>query len=465
MSTLLRYLLQLITIVAFLFLSNSSLYSQGNVSDSTSTIVLDDSFIYDDSLSIFKDLNLYDYENPQIYLSDSARLIRNKTMFLNFDDSDYMGYSLSLKYYSDDNLRVTYQPTIERDYLLSSNQGYLDNLSNFEKSSSLIGEPIDLVRSSESLFITHPELVKFTWAEIPEPHRLITDRKYLNKRSAEEGIALLLDYDNYETKKQLEKRIRKEGPWYTGGTESLQLSQTHLSNWTKGGESTISLQSDLILKADYKKDKIEWENYIRHKLGIISSESAPASINTDQIELFNKYGIKASNKWYYSLVSNFKSQIFNAYNSSEKEEVVSSLLSPAYITFSLGMDYKPNENFTLLFSPLSTKFTYVMDTVKVDQTRYDVAADRKSANNVGFAVLNTFSWDISTEFKLVSNLDAFVGYQTEKNFYQVDWEIIFDMRINRYLSTRLNTQLRYFTNESDNLQIREYFAVSFNYDF
>ncbi|WP_068475399.1 DUF3078 domain-containing protein [Saccharicrinis aurantiacus] len=460
----LRYLLQVSCIFVYVFLLNSSIYSQDSLRNSTQTIILNDSFDYDETLLLFKNLNLQDFEDPHVYLSDSNSIIRNQILFKNLDDSDYRGYSLSLKYYSDDNLKIAYQPTLEKTYLLSSKQGFLDSLAYFNKTSSLIGEPLNLVKSSEKLFATNPELVEFVWSEIPEPHRTITDRKYLSKRSAEEGIALLLDYDNYETKKQLEKRVRKEGPWYTGGTESLQFAQTHLSNWTKGGESTISLQSDLILKADYKQGNVEWENYIRQKLGIISSESDPARINTDQIELFNKYGLKASEKWYYSLVSNFKSQLFTV-DGDEGEKAVSSLLAPAYITFSLGMDYKPNENFTLLFSPLSTKFTYVMDTVKVDQTRYSISEDKKSANNTGFSMLNTFVWDISTEFKLVSNLDAFVDYRIAQNFYQVDWELIFDMRINRYLSTRINTQLRYFTNESDKLQFREYFSVSFNYEF
>lgn len=465
MSFPLSYFIRVTFFSFFLSVNFHSIQAQQDSSSANYGLIKYDNSVLDNGIYL-EGSYLSKIEKDQFFfVIDSSTYVCHQSIVSYTDSSDYKGFALSLKYYPDNSLRVFYQPTVAKNKIIGSPMGYLDSLSIFKSTTVLLRDPLDLNSQSEKLFISKPELVEFVWKTIPEPHRMITDRKYLNNRSAEEGIAILLDYDRYETKKKLEKRVRKTGPWYTGGTENLQLSQTHLSNWTKGGENSISIQSDLILKANYTKDKVEWENHIRHKLGIVSSETDAAQISTDQIEFFNKYGIKASQKWYYSLVSNFKSQLFNAYASNEKEEVVSTFLSPAYITFSLGMDYKPNENFTLLLSPLSIRFTYVNDTVKVDQTRYQVDADKKSSFHKGLAVLNTYKWEISTELQLTSNLDAFIGYETKQEFYQVDWELIFDMRINRYLSTRINTQFRYFTNESNNLQFREYFAVGFNYDF
>lgn len=36
-------------------------------------------------------------------------------------------------------------------------------------------------------------------------------------------------------------------------------------------------------------------------------------------------------------------------------------MSPGYLSFSLGMDYKPSEVFSLFLSPVSSKFTFVPD--------------------------------------------------------------------------------------------------------
>ena len=219
------------------------------------------------------------------------------------------------------------------------------------------------------------------------------------------------------------------------------------------------------MRANYKKDKIEWENYARHKVGFLNSESYPVQINTDNITANSKYGLRASKKWYYSFVFDFNSQLFNGYNNKKRETIISGFMSPAYFTFAVGMDFKQSPDFTLLLSPLTSKITYVKDTAKVDQTRYKIDEDKKSAFSTGASLTNNFNWKISTELNLRYKLDAYLGYFDKDPIKQVDWELIFDMRINKNLSTRINTQLRYFSNESEKIQFREFFAINFSYKF
>ena len=140
-------------------------------------------------------------------------------------------------------------------------------------------------------------------------------------------------------------------------------------------------------------------------------------------------------------------------------------MSPAYFTFAVGMDFKQSKDFTLLLSPLTSKITYVKDTAKVPRDRYKIDKGKKAAYNTGASLTNNFNWQISTELNLRYKLDVFVGYFDEDPTKQVDWELIFDMRINQYLSTRLNTQLRYYSKESDKIQFREHFAINFSYKF
>ncbi len=409
----------------------------------------------------------YNVKQPDkiYFLLDTVELNRHCALTTVADRPDYMPFAMTLKFYPNKKLRVIYQPTLLSSKLLSTHNGYLDELAKFNVSSQNISEAYNIKEASEKLFIDRPDLVQFVWKEIPEPHRLITDRKQLRRRSAEESIISLLENEKFNTPTKLEKRVEDKGPWAYSGTENLQVSQTYLENWTQGGENSIVLQSDLLLKADYNKNKIEWENYIRNKVGIINSETYKAQINNDQIIMNSKIGLKASNKWYYSFVSNFKSQLFNNYADETKTDMKSRLLSPAYFTLSLGMDYKPNKNFTLMLSPVSAKMTYVMDTVKIDPSKFNIEDGKKSAFNNGLSVTNSAKWEISTELQLTSNLDAFIGYGSSSDIYQIDYEVIFDMRINKYLSTRLNTQFRYFTNESLKLQLRENIAVSFNVKF
>ena len=402
--------------------------------------------------------------DKKFFILDSAEFHRNQILTLNTNYSKYKEHTMSLKFYTNPDVKIKYEPTLVQKQLLYDVRGYFDIMTEGSDFSAAIGKVYSMRKRNEMFFIQNPNLVKHVWKTIPEPHRLITDRKHLDKRTAQEGITGLLA-GKIDSQNKLDKRIKKKGPWTLSGVENIQLSQAYLENWTKGGENSVALQSDLLIRANYKMNKVEWENYARHKVGILSSESYSAQINTDQILLNSKYGLKASRKWYYSFVFDFSSQFFNGYNNKNRETIISGFMSPAYLSFAVGMDFKKSKNFTLLLSPLTSKITYVMDTAKVDQTRYKVDPGKKTAYNTGASLVNNFIWPISTELNLKSKLDAFVGYMSEDAIQQVDWELIFDMRINRFLSTRINTQLRYFTNESDKVQFREYFAINFSYKF
>ncbi len=402
----------------------------------------------------------------KFFVLDSAEFQQNKILTLVTNYRKYKEFTMSLKFYPSKDLHVKYAPTLIKEQLLYDHRGHLNIMMDASSSKQRIGPIFSIKKQNEIFFIEKPSLVKYVLKTIPEPHRLITDRKHLNKRSAREGITGLLS-GRIDSPDKLNKRIKKKGPWTLNGVENVQFSQAHLENWAKGGENSIALQSDLLLKANYKKDKVEWENYARHKVGIISTQSYKTQVNTDQIMANSKYGVKASKKWYYSGLFDFKTQFFNGFNNKNHDTQISGFMTPAYFTFAVGMDYKPSKNFTLLLSPLTSKITYVMDTVDVDKNRYNVKAEgKKTAYNTGASLTNNINWKISTELNLRSKFEAFVGYSGEEALTQIDWELTFDMRINRFLSTRISTQLKDFTNELDGkTQFRESFAVNFSYKF
>jgi len=400
----------------------------------------------------------------KFFIEDSATFNSYQVQLLKTNYREYCDYSFSLKFYPSPEYYLNFKSVIIDTTLLKNPDGHLKTLSQYNTYTEYLVDEFDPKKINEDFFISHPHLVKYILKTVPEPHRLITDRKHLKRRSAQEGIVDLLITEINKPEK-LDKRIKEKGPWTIGGIESVQLSQAYLSNWTKGGENSIALRSDLQINANYTEKKVEWENYIRHKIGIISSESYATQINTDQIEANSKYGIKASKRWYYSALFDFKTQFFNGYNNKARENVISSFMSPAYLTLAVGMDYKKDKTFTLLLSPWTSKLTYIMDTARVDPANYKIPDGKKVAFNNGASLVNNIDWKISTELNLKSKLDAFVGYLNKHNSTQIDWELIFDMRINRFLSTRINTQLRYFDNESNKLQFKEYFAINFNYKF
>lgn len=314
--------------------------------------------------------------------------------------------------------------------------------------------------------VQDPSLVKYTWREVPEPSKSIKEGRLLDKKKLDDNMLRLLSLDDIDTKRKIDKPKAEVSPWQFSGTEHLQVSQTYLSNWAKGGESSINLSSDLRFKAIYKNKKHEWESSGIHKIGILTSGETGRRLSDDIIEISSKYGHKAANNWYYSFLTTFKTQFFYGYakNDTEKKTPLSGFMSPAYMQYIIGMDYK-RDGLSILLSPLTSIVTVVSDTAKIDQTRFKIAEDKKSNVINGFSVTTNWKWNITREITYNTRMELFYQYMSKDGQKRFDWENILDLRVNRFLSTRVLLQLRYFDNESAKFQVRENINIAFKYTF
>jgi hypothetical protein len=324
---------------------------------------------------------------------------------------------------------------------------------------------VDLCQMSDSLAIYKPMLAKYRWAEIPSPHRYILDGILMDTKAADEAFRTRMEDNKIDTKKYLQKAPPPKSNWSYTGVESIQFSQNYLTNWAKGGENAVALLSDLRASANYKKGTIQWDNRAIHKLGVIANGSEDPRLNDDLIHMSSKLGVNASQKWFYSGLFDFKTQFFYGRDRTEERNIVSGFMAPAYLTFAIGMDYKRDNNFTMLLSPITSKITMVLDTAHVSASRYKIEPGRVTSIISGASLTNSLKWKISHDYYLASEFDFFYGYLSDNPEIQFDWEIIFDMRINKYLSARINPRVRFFENESKKLQFKENFSIAFLYRF
>lgn len=316
------------------------------------------------------------------------------------------------------------------------------------------------------VYYENPRLVDIHVEELPDLPKLRQGTSS-EHRASRERLAEMFQQKSPELPDKLKKVDEHKRPWKFSGSENIQLSQAYLKNWAKGGQNSVALLSDLRIKAIYEEGKIQWENSAIHKLGFISSQASLSRVNDDLIDLNSKYGINASKNWFYSFLFNFKTQFFNGYSNSDalKENPISAFMAPGYFTLAAGMDFKKGKNFTLMISPVTSKLTIVADTAKVDQTRYNIPEDKRSEFLTGGSLINNFIWQINKEMKFSSAANVFYDYFNTENKVQAEWDMILDMRINVFLSTRIATNFRYFENESRKLQIRENMSIAFRYNF
>ncbi|HVN58826.1 MAG TPA: DUF3078 domain-containing protein [Bacteroidales bacterium] len=234
--------------------------------------------------------------------------------------------------------------------------------------------------------------------------------------------------------------------WKKGGVMGITLAQTSLTNWSAGGQNSVSVNGVMSLFANYQKGNSVWDNSLDMGYGIIKQGSNDVKKTDDKFEFLSKYGHKAFGNVYYSAMFSFRTQMAVGKDAAGKE--ISNLLAPGYILAALGLDYKPNSYFSAFLSPLTSKTTVVRDTMLSNAGAFGVEKGKKSLEELGGYARFIFSkGDFKSEFmkniSFTTKLDLFSNYLKNPQNIVVNWETLILMKVNKYLSMNLNTNLIY----------------------
>ncbi len=232
--------------------------------------------------------------------------------------------------------------------------------------------------------------------------------------------------------------------WKYRTEANFALNQGAVTNWVKGGESSISVSTDVTGYADYtnKELKLSSNNFARLKFGLLKSGDNDLRKNIDLLETNSKLNHKAFGKFDISGVLLFKTQVAKGYSYTKTDTLlVSRFFNPAILTAGIGLDYKPNKNTSINFSPISYKGTFVPDTALIDQTKYGIAADKKAKNEPGLSFMITNEFKPLKTVTITNRLQLFTNYINNPQNIDVDWEMILTASLNWFTDVRFNTHL------------------------
>lgn len=278
--------------------------------------------------------------------------------------------------------------------------------------------------------------------------------------------------------------------WKTGGVLSLNLAQTSLKNWSAGGQNSVAVNGIFSVFANLKQGKSAWDNSLNIGYGLLKQGKDDTRKTDDKIDLLSKYGRQAFNSFYYAALLNFKTQMRPGYNYPDVTNKISDLFAPAYLLTALGLDYKPNANFTAFIAPLTGKFTFVNDDMLSAAGAFGVEPGEKSKSELGGYLRasytkNDFTQEFLKNIAFNTKIDLFSNYLENPQNIDVSWETLISMKINKYISVSLNTHLLYDDdikiavdrNDDDildaaelaakgsRIQFKEIFGVGFSYNF
>jgi len=266
----------------------------------------------------------------------------------------------------------------------------------------------------------------------------------------------------------LKKYRRYVDIWKFGTIVKLDFNQGHVSKgWAEGGESSISALSGVKSFAKYQKNKTTWESTIDMQYGLLKSGDNEFRKNQDKLDFNTKFGHLAFKKWYYTSMFNLKTQFVNGYNYSAdgSRTLISSFFAPAYILGSIGLDYKPKKDFSILLSPFTAKYTIVSDTANIDQTAFGIDANKKVKKEVGAYVKLLHKWKITKDISMENKLEFYSSYSNTPKNIDVDWQFILNLPVNQYLTTTVSTYLISDDDTGSKVQFKENLAVGVRYQF
>lgn len=242
---------------------------------------------------------------------------------------------------------------------------------------------------------------------------------------------------------QTDNKGYEEGKWVLKGITGINMSQTAVSNWSAGGENSLAGNAYLNGSLTHKSGHWLWINNLGLDYGLTKTKSLGVQKTSDKIAFSTQLGYKASEKWFYTAMADLNTQFYKGYNYPDKSHYISKFFAPAYSNVSLGMDFRPKSNYSLYLSPLAGKLTFVEDDYLADEGAFGVDPGDHFKAELGAYIKAKAEQKIMENVDLITSVDFFTPYDKQIGNVDVNWDVLINMKINKYLSATLNTTLKY----------------------
>ena len=232
----------------------------------------------------------------------------------------------------------------------------------------------------------------------------------------------------------------------SGGLVNVNLTQGSLSNWASGGDKfSLAINTYFNHYWYYRKGKHNWDNNLDVFLGFVQTTSLGSRKNDDRIDFVSKSGHEITSKLYASGLFNFRSQLFDGYTygANNTEKFSSTILSPAYIFLSAGLDFRPDKHLSVFFSPITSRWTIVMNEKLSQMGAYGVQPGRNSINAFGALASMNYNKEILTNVFYRGRVDLFSNYRTKAKNVDLFLTNSLVFKINKFMTANYNLDLIY----------------------
>lgn len=255
------------------------------------------------------------------------------------------------------------------------------------------------------------------------------------------------------------KKPKYDGPqWIRKNKSSVYLSESTFVNWSSGGTNSISGLLGLESSANYSDKFFSWKNNALLRYGVNKQQDRELRKTEDLFEINSDIGFKPDSvsNWFYTAKLNFRTQLANGYKYPNTDNPISRLMAPGYLFFGGGMEYgKQIDEFSLYFSPLTLKATFVLDDDLANAGKFGVKGAVYDAlgniltegdrikREVGLLITNSYKVDVAQNIKMKHLISLYSDYINNFGNVDIDWRVDFDFKVNSFVKATLGSHLRY----------------------
>lgn len=234
--------------------------------------------------------------------------------------------------------------------------------------------------------------------------------------------------------------------WKLKAIYGINGTQSSFVNWNAGGRNNISLLGYVAGSAKYEKGNLKWDNDLGAALGGMQYLDASAGNQLqktdDRLELASNLGCKIKKHYFLSLLGSFRTQFLDGFQELGTPRN-STFMAPGWANLSLGIDYVPNDNFSVFLSPLAGKMTFVNDQVLSDAGAFGVDPGERFRGEFGAYFKFKYNKEIVKNIEMKSKLELFSNYLKKPQNIDVNAEVLFTFKVNSWFSASLLWNLLY----------------------
>ena len=262
---------------------------------------------------------------------------------------------------------------------------------------------------------------------------------------------------------QKKKEALPKPKWKIHGRFAFIFNQSSFSNWASGGENTIAGNFNINYDFNYKKNNINWDSRIITGYGLSHLSEKGTRKTDDRFEFNSLLGFKTSKYWFFSFITNFRTQYTKGFDYKKVPKiVVSDFLSPAYLTFGPGMLWKKSDDLSLNIAPATARYTLVNDFFS---GKFGVEEGRNTAFSLGFNLSGYYKLSLMENIEMENIITLYTDYLANVGNVDLDYQTNIRFKVNKSIKMQMTFHTIIDDNSSSKIQFRQLFGLGVNYSF